>query len=117
MIGCTAAGPEEVTMDPYFFDPIFSDGVFTEERIESAGVRVRQLVDRGAETEARNAVRLLSDMLLLAIADGRTADPQACASHYLTISKVVLGRETLLDGVQRRMKGASGAKDGNDRNT
>lgn len=74
-------------MDAYFFDPIFADGAFTEERIDAAAVKIKRIFDSGDQSEAGKAMRVLADMLLLAIADGRTSSPQACASHYFTVRK------------------------------
>ncbi len=104
---CVTRDESRFFMDPCFFDPIFSDGVLTEERIEDAGVRIKRLFESGQETEAKAAVRLLTDILVLAIANGGVANPQACASHYLTVTQAALGEPTLLDQVKRRVEGAS----------
>jgi hypothetical protein len=52
------------------------------------------------KSEAKQARCLLEEMLLLAIADARVADPKGCASHYFTVVSAALGEPTLLDKVK-----------------
>jgi hypothetical protein len=91
-------------MDVHFFDPIFNDGAFTEQRIEAAGVRIMELVQTGQESEASAAVRVLADSLLLAIANDLVNNPVACARDYLRLRKTALGEPTLLDEIKERME-------------
>jgi hypothetical protein len=88
-----------MSVDGHFYDGIFDDGVFTEQRIDAACVRLMELA-QSDEREANKAARLLKDMLLLAIADGRVVDPEGCASHYFTVVEAALGEPTLLDKVK-----------------
>lgn len=91
--------PQNMTVDSHFYDGIFDDGAFTQQRIEAACVRLLGLAQLD-EKEAKKADRLLKDMLLLAIADGRVVDPEGCASHYFTVANAALGEPTLLDNVK-----------------
>jgi hypothetical protein len=92
-----------MSIDSHFYDGIFDDGAFTEHRLDAAGVRLMELAHSDPE-EAKKAERLLKDSLFLAIADGRVADPQGCASHYFTVVKAALGEPTLLDQVKARQR-------------
>jgi hypothetical protein len=74
----------KMSVDGHFYDGIFDDGAFTQRRLNAACVRLMELAQSAPE-EANKAARLLKDMLLLAIADGRAVDPEGCASRYLVL--------------------------------
>jgi hypothetical protein len=88
----------KMSVDGHFYDGIFDDGAFTQRRLDAACVRLMELAQSAPE-EANKAARLLKDMLLLAIADGRAVDPEGCASRYLVVPEA-LGEPTLLDKVK-----------------
>lgn len=89
-------------MNTYFFDPIFSDGVFSESRIEQAGTRILKLTEDKQLSEAESAANFLGRMLLAAIADGRVTNPKDCAARYYSVVNAALERPTLLDQVKQR---------------
>jgi ABC-type branched-subunit amino acid transport system ATPase component len=90
-------------VDVHFFDGIFDDGRVTEGRIDAAGVRIMQIAEKD-RNEAEKATRILEDILILAIANALARNPQACASHYLTIARAALGEPTLLDQIKGQEK-------------
>ena len=83
-------------MAAHFFNGIFPGGVVTEKRIESAGMRIIELTRTGDTQGAKEAERILGDILILAIADGRARNPEACAFRYLTVCQAALGELSLL---------------------
>ena len=91
-------------VDAEFYDDVFADGAITEERIEAACVKIMQLAENNVE-EAKKADHILKDIILMGIADGRTADPQRCVVHYLSVIKAAFGESTLLDQVKMQVGG------------
>ena len=88
-------------MDISMFDDIFRDGAFTEERLDAVGVLVMSLATKNKD-EATKAKRLLADLLLFAIADGRCARPHECAAHYYSVMNAAFGEPTLLDSIKTK---------------
>lgn len=93
-------------VDVQFFDDVFADGAITEARIEAACVKIMQVAGRDVE-EAKKADGILKDIILLGIADGRTANPQRCVEHYFSMIRAAFGEPTLLDQVKKRVGGPS----------
>ncbi len=81
---------KQAVLDDTVFDEIFPDGESTEGRIEAAGVFVTYLAMQN-KSEARQARRLLGEMLLFAIADHRCSNPRPCAAAYYEAIRAAFG--------------------------
>jgi hypothetical protein len=103
-LGGSKLGEMNREVDAHFFDGIFPGGIVTEKRIESAGVRIIDLMRTGDTQAAKEAERILGDILILAIADGIARNPKGCASRYLTICQAALGELSVLDQIKQKLR-------------
>lgn len=94
----------EVThvIDLEFLDDAFPGGAVKPETIDAACVKIKSLVDQNKLLDAQEADRLLKDILLLAIADGRASNPEQCALHYFSVIRAAFGQPTLLDEIKKQ---------------